>query len=267
MNQFPVFLGVLRYEFRMQIRRPALWITMLLFTLLIVGVGGGVGSGVGGSVLRGEIVRRSASEPLLPILVQWAFRINTFFPIAVGVLLADRLPRDRRTKTEELFATAPGALSARLLGKYCGSLLATLIPVFIVYALGVGLIAYGAQNALAIPLSLAPFAVINLPGILFVSAFSIACTSIMWTPLFQFLFVGYWFWGNLLGTRFGIPTLSGTILTPIGGYMASGIFGEPFIQLGATAMQGVESIILLLASAALVMSTLWGLLKWQQARQ
>jgi len=259
MNQFPVFLGVLRYEFRMQIRRPALWITMILFTLLIVGVGGGV--------FRGELLRNAESRPLLTLLAQWAYRINTFFPIAVGVLLADRLPRDRRTKTEELFAAAPGALSTRLLGKYFGTMLATLIPVLIVYIAGVGLIAYDAQNALVIPLSLAPFAAINLPGILFVSAFSLACTSIMWTPLFQFLFVGYWFWGNLLETRFGIPTLSGTILTPVGGYMASGIFGEPFIQLGATAMQGVESIILLLAITALVMWTLWGLLKWQQARQ
>jgi len=261
MNQFPVFLGVLRYEFRMQIRRPALWITMALFTLLIIGIGGG------GGILRVDLLQNAESRSLLNLLAQWAFRINTFFPIAVGVLLADRLPRDRRTKTEELFATAPGALSARLLGKYFGTMLATLIPVLIVYIAGVGLIAYDAQNALVIPLSLAPFAVINLPGILFVSAFSLACTSIMWTPLFQFLFVGYWFWGNLLETRFGIPTLSRTILTPIGGYMASGIYGEPFIQQGATAMQGVESIALLLAIAALVMSTLWGLLKWQQASQ
>lgn len=266
MNQFPVFLGVLRYEFRMQIRRPALWITMILFALLIVGIGG-VGSGISGDVIRGELLRNVESRSLLNILAQWAYRVNTFFPIAVGVLLADRLPRDRRTKTEELFATAPGALSARLPGKYCGSLLATLIPVLIVYALGVGLIAYGTQNVQAIPLSFAPFAVIDLPGILFVSAFSIACTSILWTPLYQFLFVGYWFWGNLLQTRFGIPTLSRTILTPIGGYMASGIFGESLIQPGANAMQGAESIILLLAIAALVMWTLWGLLKWQQARQ
>lgn len=266
MNQLSVFFGVLRYEFRMQIRRPALWITMLLFALLIVGIGG-VGSGISGDVLRGELLRNAEPRPLLNILVQWAYRINTFFPIAVGVLLADRLPHDRRTKTEELFTAAPGALSLRLLGKYCGSLLATLIPVLLVYTLGVGLIAYATQNVQAIPLSLAPFAVIDLPGILFVSAFSIACTSILWTPLYQFLFVGYWFWGNLLQTRFGIPTLSRTILTPIGGYMASGIFGQPFIQPGATVTQGVESVILLLAIAALVMYTLWGLLKWQQSRQ
>lgn len=266
MNQFPVFLGVLRYEFRMQIRRPALWITMFLFALLIVGIGG-VGSGISGYIIRGELLRNTEARSLLNILAQWTYRINAFFPIAVGVLLADRLPRDRRTKTEELFVTVPGTLSARLLGKFCGSLLATLIPVLIVYNPGVGAVVYVSQNTLAIPLSLLTFAAMILPGILFISAFSIACTSIIWTPLYQFLFVGYWFWGNLLSARFGIPTLSGTILTPIGGYMASGIFGESFIQPGATAMQGVESIVLLLAIAALVMCTLWGLLKWQQARQ
>lgn len=261
MNQLSVFSGVSRYEFLMQIRRPALWITMLLFALLIIGIGGG------GGIVHPDLLNKGEARPLLNILAQWAYRINTFFPIAVGVLLADRLPRDRRTKSEELFATTPGALSARLLGKYSGTMLATLIPVLMVYAAGVGLIAYGVQNVLAVPMSLAPFAGIVLPGILFISAFSIACTSIMWTPLYQFLFVGYWFWGNLLQKRFGIPTLSGTLLTPIGGYMASGIFGLPFIQPGATAIQGLESIALLLAITALVIYTLWGLLKWQQARQ
>lgn len=259
MNQFSVFLGVLRCEFRMQIRRPALWITMLLFTLLIVGIGGGL--------FRGELLNQAAAFPLVSVLAQWAYRANTFLPIAVGVLLADRLPRDRRTKSEELFIAAPGSLSARLLGKYCGSLLATLLPVGIVYALGVGFIVYGSQNALAIPLSFVTFAGVILPGMLFVGAFSIACTSILWVPLYQFLFVGYWFWGNLLGWRFGIPTLSWTILTPIGGYMASGIFGAPYIQPEATAVQGIESIALLLPITTLVMATLWGLLKWQQARQ
>ncbi len=259
MNQLPVFLGVLRYEFRMQIRRPALWITMLLFTLLVIGIGGGA--------FRSEILRGASSQPLFGTLAQWAYRVNTFFPIAVGVLLADRLPRDRRTRSEELFISAPGSLSARLLGKYCGSLLATLIPVFMVYALGVGFIIYSTRNMLAIPLSLVTFAGVNLPGILFISAFSIACTSILWVPLYQFLYVGYWFWGNLLSPRKGIPTLSDTILTPVGGYIASSFFGTPFPQFGATPIQGIESIVLLLAITVLVMCVLWGLLKWQQARQ
>ena len=37
---------------------------------------------------------------------------------------------------------------------------------------------------------------VNLPGLLFVAAFSVSCPVILWVPLYQFLFVGYWFWGR-----------------------------------------------------------------------
>ena len=44
--------------------------------------------------------------------------------MVVGIMLADRLPRDRRTRVAELLDTFPGALYARLFGKYLGSTLA-----------------------------------------------------------------------------------------------------------------------------------------------
>jgi hypothetical protein len=136
------------------------------------------------------------------------------------------------------------------------------------YSIGVGIVLYQTHNLLAIPLALETFTAIVLPGILFISAFSIACPAILWVPLYQFLFVGYWFWGNLLPPSFGIPTLSATILTPIGGYMTAGFFGgDGFPVAHATALQGVESTVLLLGIASLVMLTLWGYLKWDQARQ
>jgi len=185
-------------------------------------------------------------------------------------LLADRLPRDRRTKVEELFWSTPGALSARLGGKYFGSMLAALIPVMVFYVIGAGCILYHTQDLMTLPLALAAFAAIVLPGMLFISAFSIACPAILWVPLYQFLYTGYWFWGNMLGPRVGIPTLSETILTPAGGYMAAGFFGVPAFQIfdfRVTALQGAESLLLLLSISVLVMVVLWRLLKWQQARQ
>jgi hypothetical protein len=121
-----------------------------------------------------------------------------------------------------------------------------------------------------IPYALLTFATIVLPGILFISAFSIACPAILWVPLYQFLFVGYWFWGNLFPPRFGIPTLSTTILTPIGGYMSIGLFGagqDLLLIQQATFLEGIESILLLLSISAFVMYVLWSFLKWQQARQ
>lgn len=49
--------------------------------------------------------------------------------------------------------------------------------------------------------------------------------------------------------------------------MAAAFFGDPFGPRGATTLQGVESIVLLLGISALVMYGLWGLMRWQQAQQ
>lgn len=257
MNQLPTLFGVINYEFRMQFRRRALWITFLCIALLFLIRGG-----------FHTFVVFEPNEPLLPLVAAWARSLNFLLPIAAGVLLADRLARDRRTRVDELFTSMPGALSIRLAGKYVGCTLATLLPIFLFYSIGVGSILFHTHNVMTIPDALEAFAAISLPGILFVSAFSIACPFLLWVPLYQFLFVGYWFWGNILGPRFGIPTLSSTILTPVGGYMASGFFGDnqQLIQ-NAAVMQGVESLLLLLGISLLVMVVLWQLMKWEQVRQ
>jgi hypothetical protein len=144
---------------------------------------------------------------------------------------------------------------------------------FVIYSSGIAYILFRWHTIQALPLALASFAAIALPGVMCIGAFSIACTAILWVPLYQILFVGYWFWGNLL-PDVGIPTLSTTILTPVGGYMCTGFFNQqgqegvcsPGIQ-GATASQGVESMLLLLVLAILVIFALTGYLKWQQARR
>lgn len=260
MNSLSIFFGVAKYEFRMQIRRKAMWIAFLSLTLL-----GSILGGPGATFFR--LIDNPFHLTLLQLVAFWTSQVNSFMPIIFGIMLADRMARDRRTKVDELFLTTPGASSLRLAGKYVGSVVATIIPVFLFYSIGIGFILYKSQSLMTIPYALATFATISLPGLLFVAAFSIACPAIMWVPLYQFLFVGYWFWGNLLNSTLGIPTLSQTILTPVGGYMDTGFFGDPLGQKNATVLQGVESIVLLLAITVLVMFVLWGLLKWQQARQ
>lgn len=257
MNQLSALFGVINYEFRMQFRRRALWIAFLCIALLFLVRGG-----------FHTFVVFEPNEPPLPLVAEWARSLNFLLPIVAGVLLADRLARDKKTRVNELFTSMPGALSIRLAGKYIGCTLATLIPIFLFYSIGVVSILYQTHNMLTIPYALEAFATISLPGILFVSAFSIACPFLLWVPLYQFLFVGYWFWGNILTPRNGIPTLSPTILTPVGGYMASGFFGDnqQLIQ-NATVTQAVESLLLLLGISLLVMVALWQLMKWEQSRQ
>jgi len=265
MDHIPVLLGSMRYEFRMQFRRRALWITMALIIALEVAL-----------MMRGgpinPLIQSVHNFDTLTAVVFWTNLVNTILPAAMGCLLADRLPRDRRVKVEELFGSTPGALGIRIVGKYLGSVLATLLPMFAFYCVGIGAILFATHDLMTIPLALATFAAIVLPGNLFISAFSIACPAIMWVPVYQFLFVGYWFWGNWMHSRF-IPSLSDTILSPIGGFISIGFFGQRgwFAYTAsmehATILEGLESMILLLSIAALVMITLIQLLKWQQARQ
>lgn len=259
MNQLHVLSGALNYEFRMQVRRLSVWITFIALGLFFTQFH--------------QPWYRPVTTPVGDAIIYWTTEMHSILAIAAGILLADRLPRDRRTKVEELLNTLPGAQGTRLAGKYLGSIIATLIPMFVIYSVGTGYILYRWHDLAALPLAIETFGAIVLPGIFFVGAFSIACTAIIWVPLYQFLFVGYWFWGNLLPET-GIPTLSTTILTPVGGYMCTGFFNphgregvcSPGIQ-GATAIQGIESILLLLGLALLAVVAVSAYLKWQKVRQ
>ncbi len=254
------FFGTLSYEFRMQIRRLSMWLTFALAAVLLWFLG----------------KPPSFTEHTVPvqILAFAAFQFNIFLPIVVGIFLADRLPRDRRVRIEELMKTLPSGCGARIFGKYAGCTLAILIPLFLLYSLHIGRLLVAMLQAgviqpgglpSVIGQTLVVFAAMVLPGIAFVAAFSLACTAIMWVPLYQFCFIGYWFWGNLLPAGRGIPTLSDTLLTPIGTYAALGFFGKVAGQVKqATVLQGWESIVLLLGCASLALLAAWGYLGWRQ---
>ncbi|QBD81425.1 hypothetical protein EPA93_37815 [Ktedonosporobacter rubrisoli] len=138
----------------------------------------------------------------------------------------------------------------------------------LVYAFFQGYILFYSHNLLVIPLFLFTFCLIALPGLLFVAAFSLACPIIMPLPVYQFLFTGYWLWGNLFLKQQILPTLSRSILTPSGVRIAGGFFGTDIDLLGHTStFEAIASLGLLLCIAILVLLTLWGALRWQQARQ
>src|SRR5262249_48603376 len=112
------------------------------------------------------------------------------------------------------------------------------------------------------------FVATSVVAVLFVGAFSIACTTVLWPVLYQFLFVGYWFWGNFLNPKIGIPTLNGTLLSSDGRFILRGFFpaAAPF-EPAATPLQAAGSLALLLGSAALALIIAWrGLLWWEAHR-
>lgn len=258
MVRLAVFGGVLRYEFLMQIRRISLWIGMLLLCALVFRHFDYFYLGTGNAA----VTNARAS------IVSWASVVALFFPIGAGLLLADRFTRDGKTRVDELLNTVPGPLFARLAGKYVGSAVATLVPILLIYLVGCALIVAHWNDVSAIPLACVTFALTTGVAVLFIGAFSIACTTILWPVLYQFLFVGYWFWGNFLNPKLGIPTLNGTLLTPSGRFIIGGFFPGliPYEDNG-TRLQGIESLALLLGCAVVAQLAAWLWLRWRNSHR
>lgn len=204
--------GVVAYELRMQVRKRSVWILLgALIALLFL--------------TRGPKfpLNLPAGTPLAQVMGDWALTFNLLAPVGFAGLLADRLVRDRHLHTAELLAAAPARPGVRLGGKYLGSVAATGLPVLC------ALLAVGVYEALhrgapvAIPLTVAAFAGIVLPGLALVGAAALALSPLISPALFRVLFTLYWFWGNLMNPQF-LPSLTGTLLTPVGDYAAKGFF-------------------------------------------
>ena len=153
MNQAPAFLGVFRYEFAMQLRRKAMWIGLamigaLLFFILSVTTG------------------RSANTDTPQVALGYMSSGLTFLlPIGAGLLLANRIPRDRSLRVEELLRVAPASGATRHFGKYLGATLAVSVPILLIQAAETVYVANYFHDASLFLRSLAMFATVTLPTI------------------------------------------------------------------------------------------------------
>jgi ABC-2 type transport system permease protein len=252
--------GVVRYEFAMQIRRPSLWIAYALLGALALFQfthDNNYTHDANLTVTRANIT-----------LIEAAGAAG-FLAFGVGLLFAGRVRRDHTTRVEETLRTTPASLSTRLFGKYLGAVLATLTPIALIYMAGFAVLMIRWQDASIAPLALAAFAAFVLPSALFVAAFSIACGTFMWTPLYQFLFVGYWLW-NSLDPAGPIPTLNATVLDPTERLVMTGIFGfTPFRTTDlsyypqASLWLGAANIVTLLGAATLALVVAWLIQRWR----
>ncbi|MFE9425290.1 hypothetical protein ACFYNO_20210 [Kitasatospora sp. NPDC006697] len=233
-----------RYEYLMQVRRPAVWVVVL-----------------------GLIALRCAS-PFPPgftsstdqsfLVADWAGNFIMLCPIGVGAVLADRVRRESRLELTDLLTSTPTGIGPRLWGKAIGAGAATVTPVAVAWA---GLLGYltAQRGAGVIPVGLGAFAAILLPGLVFIAACSVTIPYLTGPVLYRVGLFGYWVWGNMVGPRFGIPTPAGTPFEAIGEYPAGAWFHGTLFdarQRGITPTGGeaVLSIafLLLMALAALV---------------
>ncbi|SNS63507.1 hypothetical protein SAMN05421812_101206 [Asanoa hainanensis] len=202
-------LAVARYEFRMQARKRSLWIAATLLGGALI-------------VLQGDRGPRSlpVGTPAREVMGTWALLFAILMPLAYGMLLADRLVRDRKLRVEPLLESLPHAPATRLAGKYLGGIGACALPGLAALLLAAITELPKRHDPALIGWALVAFVVVTLPGIAMVAGFALVCPVIVSVPLFRVLFVGYWFWGNMLAPDF-LPSLTGTLLTPIGDYGAT----------------------------------------------
>lgn len=215
-------LAVCRYEFRMQIRKRSLWITIALLA-------GSLAAGRFGMGPR--YAPAPPGAPAREVMTRWAFLFSVILPIAFGMALADRLLRDRRLHTAELLASLPPGPAGRLTGTFLGSVTATGAPALAAMLVAAGYETVRRGDPAMIPWGLAAFAAVLAPALVFVAGYALVCPLVLTAPLFRVLFVGYWFWGNLLLPA-TLPTPTGSLLTPIGSYAASWLLGTPVLHAG-----------------------------------
>jgi len=241
-------LAAARYEFRMQITRRTTWITSLLLAVLL---------------LAGSIPHWDPANTFAADIGIYAMLFNILPPVVFGALLADRAVRDGRLGVEELLDSLPTPPTARLWGKYLGTAAACLLPLLVTWCLALVRAGASRHDWHALPLGLGAFAAIEVPALLFVAAFALACPTVLGAPLFRVLLVGYWFWGNLVTAQV-MPTPSGTWLAPLGdharlAFFGGGPFADPHSYAGAaqSVAAGLGSIAVQLtaAGAALVALT------------
>ncbi|MEY9947063.1 hypothetical protein [Kitasatospora sp. GAS1066B] len=236
-----------RYEYLMQVRRPAVWVVVL------------------------ALIALRCASPFPPgftsttdntfLVADWAGNFM-LCPIGVGAVLADRVRRDSRLGLSDLLTSTPTGIGPRLWGKAIGAGAASTTPVVIAW---VGLLGYltAQRGAGVIPVGLGAFAAIILPALVFVAACSVTVPYLTGPVLYRLGLFGYWIWGNMVGPRFGIPTPAGTPFEAIGEYPAGAWFHGTLFdarQRGITPTGGeaVLSIafLLLVGLAVLVMTQL-----------
>ncbi|HWE91962.1 MAG TPA: hypothetical protein VG317_21040 [Pseudonocardiaceae bacterium] len=200
--------GSVRYEARMAARDRVLWLSLLPLT--------------------GLAVLLALSSPAVAGQADAAGRIgttvvvvNTFAVVGLGVALAGRLTQHSRPGLTEVLDTTPGGRTARLAGVLAGALAVALAPIAVVVVL-LG-VAASVQASSVAPLAHAVLGVVTVlaPAALAITTFAGLAGLLLPVALARVLVVAVWFWATQLSPSIvPVPTPTGTVLSPLGGYQA-----------------------------------------------
>lgn len=206
-----VWAAACRYEWRMQIRRPALWIASALGAAMTFAI-------------SGYAVAWSEPDPRVAI-ARAAVTCVVVPPVVYAFLVSDRASRDAVLHVGEVLDVSPAGGGVRFAGKYAGSCLAAAVPIGLLY-LG-GAVAYAAVHGSpsALLWALIGAAAVLVPGLAMIGAVALCLPLVLPVTLSRVLLVGLWLWFGWLLPPKTVPGPAESVLSATGGYAIDVFFG------------------------------------------
>jgi ABC-2 type transport system permease protein len=252
-------VGVLRYEYLMQIRRWGLWIS----TVFLVGL-------IYFFILSGLLQKYQVQASSWLVAIDLAAPLNIFAPVAAGILVADRFPRDFRLGVNDVLKVSLPSSRPLIIGKYLGSVLAVLTPAILLMLAMLLFLALRLQMGALF--WMAPLVALGtvVPAWLFFVAWSLVFPLALPLRLYQVLFAGFWLWATAVPPQ-RLPTINETILGLQGDYATHAFFndtGDMYSRFHPPATAGWAllnlGLVLGLAIVALLLVPL--ALRWREGR-
>ncbi|MFF4596830.1 hypothetical protein [Amycolatopsis sp. NPDC001319] len=200
--------GSVRYEARMAARGRVLWLSLLPLTALAVLL-----------ALSSPMVTGMA-DPVGRVGMTLVV-VNTFAVAGLGVALAGRLSQHTRPGLTEVLDTTPAGRTTRMAGNLAGALAVALTPIAGVVVL-IGIVASAQAGSVApVVNSLLGIVTMLVPAALAITTLAGLLGLLMPVVLARVVVVALWLWATQLSPGFvPVPTPTGTVLSPLGGYPA-----------------------------------------------
>ncbi|MFE0021733.1 hypothetical protein [Amycolatopsis sp. NPDC059021] len=204
----PALSGTVRYEATLALRRRAAWLSLIPLCLLALLLG------------LGSQGLTSYTDPMARMGAT-AMMVNALGSIGVAIALADRLAAQRRPGLRELLGTTPAGPAGRAAGVLLGPWLVALVPVALVLlALGV-IVSASAGSARPLLGALIGLVTIVLPGSLLLTTIATLLGLILPVAAARILVIPLWYWATALSPLIPVPTITGTLLSPLGSYQSA----------------------------------------------
>ncbi|WP_051385559.1 hypothetical protein [Actinokineospora inagensis] len=203
-----VLRGSAWYEARMATRGRVLWLSLLPLTALAVVLA------LSSPAVLG--IADPAGRVGTAVLV-----VTTFAVVGLGVALAGRLSQHTRPGLTDLLDTTPGSRTTRMSGVLAGALAVALAPVLAAVVLLGTVVAIQVGQLRPLVVAVVGAITVVLPAALVITAFACLLGLLMPVAVARVLVVAAWFWATQLSPSIvPVPSPTGTILSPLGGYQA-----------------------------------------------